>query len=113
MSFKTFATGTVFCVLTASAFAQNGTPAPGTVNERKHDQQERIGQGVQSGQLTPHETTNLERREGSINREDRNMRSRDDGHLTNKDRRVLNRRQNRTSRAIYRDKHNARRQHPA
>ncbi|HEY0794454.1 MAG TPA: hypothetical protein VGD64_01620 [Acidisarcina sp.] len=113
MNLKTFGTGTLFCVLTASAFAQNTTPPRGTIADRKHDQQERIGQGVKSGQLTPRETTNLERREGSINHEDRSMRKQDDGHLTNKDRRELNRRQNRTSKAIYRDKHNARRQGPA
>lgn len=111
MNLKAFVTGAVLCVLTASAFAQ--TPPPGTIAERKHDQQQRIGQGVKSGQLTPRETSNLEKREAGVNREDRNMRAHDDGHLTNKDRRELNRRQNHVSKAIYRDKHNGHRQGPA
>lgn len=107
MNFKPLVTAIVLCVLTASAFGQDN------IGDRKHDQQERIGQGVQSGQLTPRETSKLERREGSVNREERNMRRKDDGRLTRKDRRVLNRRQNHISKSIYRDKHNGHRQHPA
>lgn len=79
-----------------------------TIHQRKEDQQHRIAQGVRSGQLTRHETRNLERREVSINREERRMRRADNGHLTRADRAVLNRRQNRVSNSIYRDKHNAR-----
>jgi hypothetical protein len=108
MNVKVFVTATVLCLSTAAVFAQ--TRAPGTVADRKHDQQQRIGQGVKSGQLTPRETAHLERREAGVNREDRNMRAKDDGHLTNKDRRVLNRRQNRVSKSIYKDKHNNARQ---
>ncbi|HEY0758692.1 MAG TPA: hypothetical protein VGD59_05480 [Acidisarcina sp.] len=116
MNVEGIVTATVFCVLTASALAQSTTtttPAPGTIADRKHDQQERIGNGVKSGQLTPRETTNLERREASVNHEERNMRKHDDGHLTNADRRALNQRQNHLSKSIYKDKHNARRQGPA
>jgi hypothetical protein len=36
------------------------------------------------------------------------MRRADNGHLTRADRAALNRRQNRVSRSIYRDKHNPR-----
>lgn len=78
-----------------------------TIYERKQNQQERIAQGVRSGQLTARETRNLERREVSINREERAMRRADDGHLTPADRAALRQRQNRVSQAIYRDKHNA------
>jgi hypothetical protein len=81
------------------AMAQN-------INQRKVDQQDRIAQGVRSGQLTPRETAHLERREGSINREEYRMRRADNGHLTRFDRAAINRRQNHLSRAIYRDKHN-------
>ncbi len=78
-----------------------------TIQQRKNHQQARIAQGVRSGQLTPRETAHLEGREASINRQERSMRRADNGHLTRADRATLNRRQNRTSRAIYRDKHNA------
>lgn len=78
-----------------------------TIAQRKVNQQDRIAQGIRSGQLTAGETRRLEGREVSINREERNMRRDDDGHLTRGDRAALTARQNRTSRAIYRDKHNA------
>lgn len=87
---------------TSLGFAQTS----GTIQQRKGNQQGRIAQGVHSGQLTAGETHRLEGREASINREEHSMRRADDGHLTSGDRAALNRRQNRTSRAIYRDKHN-------
>lgn len=94
----------VLAVSTSVAMGQTSA----TINQRKENQQDRIAQGVKSGQLTAGETRNLERREASINREERNMRRADGGHLTRADRAGLNRRQNRVSRSIYRDKHNFR-----
>lgn len=91
--------------LTAAAVAQ---VAPGTAGARGQEQQQRIGQGVSSGQLTGRETANLERREASVNREKRNIRAVNNGHLTAGDRRALNQRQNNISRSIYKDKHNGR-----
>ena len=76
------------------------------INHRKVDQQSRIAQGMRSGQLTGREAGNVERREGSINREEHAMRRSDGGRLTARDRATLTRRQNRVSRSIYRDKHN-------
>jgi len=80
---------------------------PATINQRRENQQQRIGQGVRSGQLTARETGRLERREASIGRTERHMRADNGGRLTRGDRVALNHRLNRTSRAIYRDKHNA------
>jgi len=78
------------------------------IHQRKVSQQDRIANGVKSGQLTPHETAKLERQQRSINHEEHNMRKADNGHLTAADRRQLNRRQNRASKNIYAKKHNAR-----
>jgi hypothetical protein len=78
-----------------------------TIAQRKVNQQDRIAQGIRSGQLTAGETARLESREASINREERDMRRADGGHLTAGDRAALTARQNRVSHAIYRDKHNA------
>lgn len=96
----------------------SGTPAPTpppnkppTVQQRKNDQQNRIANGVQSGQLTAGETKNLEGKEAGLNKEERNMRSQDNGHLTAADRTRLNRQQNRLSNQIYTDKHNAAQAH--
>lgn len=99
-----FVASALLALSTTVAMAQT---AP-VIRDRKGDQQARIARGVRSGQLTARETSHLERREASINREERSMRRADNGHLTRADRAALTRRQNRTSRAIYRDKHNPR-----
>src|SRR5580704_12896591 len=77
------------------------------IQDRKENQQDRIAQGVRSGSLTPHETANLEHKEAGLNREIRNDRRQNGGNLTNKEKAQVNRQQNRLSRNIYRDKHNA------
>jgi hypothetical protein len=76
------------------------------VNARQDRQHHRIEQGVRSGALTRHEARRLHRRERSIARQERRMRWRNGGYLTPRQRHVLNKRLNRTSRAIYRTKHN-------
>ncbi|MFN7997963.1 MAG: hypothetical protein U0Q18_30365 [Bryobacteraceae bacterium] len=81
-----------------------------TVNERRENQQDRIAQGVKSGQLTPHETAKVERQEGRINRQVRRDRAANGGKLTPAERHKVNRELNHTSREIHRDKHNARTQ---
>jgi hypothetical protein len=106
MRFSTIAIGSASLFLIAAAVAQTAPP-PGTVGQRKANQQERIAQGVKSGQLTAHETANLEHKEASVNREERNMRAANGGKLTAADRAALNARQNRISNDIYKDKHNA------
>jgi len=85
------------------AFAQSSAE----IQQRKDNQQERIANGVKSGQLTPGETRNLESKEAGLNREERNMRAQDNGHLTSADKAKLNRQQNRLSNQIYDKKHNA------
>jgi hypothetical protein len=99
-------------LLIAPAALVAQTPTPGAndhnIGQRKVDQQERIGNGVRSGQLTARETGHLEHQEAGINREERGMRAQDNGHLTGQDRRTLHAQQNQESRRIYRDKHNAR-----
>lgn len=99
----------------AAVFAQNASPAPTlppsqatskTINNRKVDQQDRIAQGVQSGQLTAKETSHLEKQEAGINKEEVGMREADNGKLTKADKKTLDKAQNKESKRIYRDKHN-------
>jgi hypothetical protein len=94
--------------------AQNTTPTPGkndhNIQQRKVDQQKRIGNGVKSGQLTAGETSKLERQEAGINKEERGMKAQDNGKLTKQDRQTIHKQQNQESRRIYRDKHNAAKQ---
>jgi|SRR6185437_5111187 len=92
---------------TVAAGAQSNDPS---IAQRKENQQDRISQGVKSGQLTAGETGHLEKKEAGINRETRNMRAADGGKLTPADKRIVNRQQNKVSRQIYRDKHNNRKQ---
>jgi hypothetical protein len=80
------------------------------VDRRENRQQERIGQGVESGQLTPGETSRLERQEQRIDNQVKAERAANGGHLTAAERRQVNREQNRESRRIYAAKHNARHQ---
>lgn len=80
---------------------------PATIGQRKVDQQQRIAQGVKSGQLTAGETSHLEHQEAGINKEERGMRAQDNGKLTAGDKKLINHQQNQESKRIYRDKHNA------
>jgi hypothetical protein len=78
-----------------------------TVQERKENQQDRIANGVQSGQLTAGETANLEKKEAAINSETRQDRSANGGKLTAAEKSQINGQQNKLSKQIYADKHNA------
>jgi hypothetical protein len=81
---------------------------PDKIHDRKENQQDRIAQGVKSGQLTAGETANLENKEAAINHETRADRRANGGKLTPAEKAKVNRQQNRVSRQIYRDKHNGR-----
>ena len=84
--------------------------ADNEVNERQRNQQKRIGEGVENGSLTPHETAHLEKQEAAIHHEVKTDRKANGGKLTAQERRRVNRQQNRESARIYRDKHNGRTQ---
>jgi len=83
------------------------TLAMATVNDRRNDQQQRIANGVKSGQLTPGETRNLENREANINHQVATDRAANGGKLTQQERQQVNHEQNGVSQQIYNDKHNA------
>ena len=89
-----------------SDFAQTTHAQRHHIAARKENQQDRIAQGVKSGQLTPKETAHLENHAAAINQEEHGMRTADNGHLTAQDRHMLARQQNRQSAQIYKDKHN-------
>jgi len=81
-----------------------------TIQQRKDNQQDRIANGVKSGELSAGETTNLERKEANLNQEEKDMRSMDKGQLTAADKATLNQQQSNLSHQIYDDKHNATKQ---
>jgi len=82
-----------------------GHPRVNEVNRREGRQQQRIGNGLESGKLNSKQATNLEKRETSVqNREKKDM-SQHNGHLTKAEQKGINRQQNRISKSIYKDKH--------
>jgi hypothetical protein len=93
-------------------FAQDGSPAPApvtgtSIQDRKENQQDRIANGVQSGQLDASEARTLEKRESELNHEEKDMRSLDNGKLNAADKATLNQQQNQLSKEISDDKHNS------
>jgi hypothetical protein len=80
--------------------------AAGPIANRSIHQQNRIRQGVRSGQLTPRETARLEAQEHALHREITHDRLTGNG-LSPRERRTINRQQNILSREIYHEKHDA------
>ena len=76
------------------------------VGDRRYNQQQRIANGVGSGQLSPSETAHLEKGEQHINTQVASDRAANGGKLTPQERGQINREQNRQSGHIYNEKHN-------
>jgi hypothetical protein len=117
MKFKMFAIALALALFVPALPAQQATTTPQdpankrlTIQQRKQLQQQRIGQGVQSGSLTAGEASRLERREAAINRQERRMKA--DGNFTPAERARIQREQNVMSNRIYRQKHDAQVQPP-
>ena len=83
-----------------------GHPRVNQVNRRQTRQQKRIAQGINNGSLNPKEAAHVEKREAGVQRQEQRDMAKHNGHLTKAEQRQLNRRENRISRSIYRDKHN-------
>jgi len=102
---------TALAILALPVVAQStapSTPATGqSIQDRKENQQDRVANGVKSGQLTAGETSNLEKKEAAVNQEERDMRKLDNGKLTTADKKTLTQQQNKLSNQIYKDKHNS------
>lgn len=73
--------------------------------QRNVKQQERIEQGVQSGALTNHEVAKLEGGQAQVDRKE--ARAAADGHVGPVEQRRIQRAENRQSRHIYKQKHDA------
>ena len=93
------------CVI-GSATTVAGTRDPG-VNARQQHQNHRIKQGVKSGSLTGKEAYRLEREQVRLRRQERRFKS--DGVMTKRERLVMHRDLNRSSKHIYHQKHDGQR----
>jgi hypothetical protein len=74
------------------------------IQQREQKQQQRIQQGIKSGQLTTGEARRLEAQQGRIQATEDRMKA--DGNLTPQERARLTRKQNRANANIYRKKNN-------
>ena len=89
--------------LGAASAQNNETPR---IDKREARQQERIDQGVKSGELTKKEANTLQRHQNRINAAESKAKA--DGKVTAQERKKMTRMRNRNNRAIYNKKHNAR-----
>src|SRR5689334_16369243 len=111
MQFKSTFIALAVAALPGVAFAQSPSDKAGArIDQRQIDQQRRINQGVQSGELTRREAERLQADQARIKQmEDR---ARADGKITKKEAREIERAQDRQSQAIYREKHDQQKVHP-
>lgn len=95
----------VFAALALPAFAQ--TTSTPRIDQRQKNQQQRIDQGVKSGQLTPKETARLNKEQARIQKMEDKARA--DGKVTAKERARIEKAQDRASRNIERERHDKQR----
>jgi hypothetical protein len=107
MKIQTLLSTAVLLAVSSLAMAQApaDTTATPRIDKREARQQQRIASGTASGQLTPKETMHLEKREAKINADEAAVKA--DGKVTQAERTHLRREENRASRAIHRQKHDA------
>jgi hypothetical protein len=102
-----FIAGLTFLVAAEVAYGQAQTQSYGTndpgIQQRMQNQEQRIQQGVNSGELTPKEAGRLEAREAKIKQDEARMKA--DGKLTAKERKRLNKELDNASDRIYKQKH--------
>ena len=105
---KTISAVILMGAMTLPVLAQNGHPAyDRSIKARLREQNQRINQGVRSGQLTRVEAARLRQRDVNI-RFDNHIAHVTGGRFTPAERARMEAELNRTSGAIYRDKHNNR-----
>ena len=75
-------------------------------NTREANQDQRIANGLRSGQMTAGEAAQAERTQANIDHQVHNDREANGGKLTGQERQQINNEQNAASRQIYDDKHN-------
>lgn len=92
-------------LLAAIAFLFFAT-ANAQVNKRQQNQQARTKQGVKSGEITKHEAKRIHTQQKHVQHIETKAKS--DGVVTKKEKAKLKVAQNRSSRSIYRKKHNKR-----
>jgi YXWGXW repeat-containing protein len=86
--------------------ANTATYGNNEVGQRRENQQDRIANGIKSGQMSPSEAAKAENHEQNINKHIAADRAANGGKLTPQEKKNINQRQNNASRQIYNEKHN-------
>ncbi len=97
----------LFALVALPVAAQTATPR---VDARQANQESRIQQGVQSGQLTNKEAAKLEAGQAKVEKKEAKAKS--DGVVTAKERAKLAKAQNKQSKKIAKQKHDRQKQAP-
>jgi len=102
LNLKTSLIAATLAIATLGAYAQTATPR---VDQREANQQARIANGAASGELTAKETNRLEKEQAAIGKTEAKAKA--DGTVTKAERTKLHRMQNKASRDIHHQKHDA------
>jgi hypothetical protein len=86
--------------------ANTATYGNNEVGQRRENQQDRIANGIKSGQMSPSEAAKTENHEQNINKHIAADRAANGGKLTSQEKKNINQRQNNASKQIYNEKHN-------
>ena len=86
--------------------ANTATYGNNEVGARRDNQQQRIANGIRSGQLSPSETAKVEGHEQNINKTVAADRQANGGKLTPAEKSNISKKQNNASKQIYNEKHN-------
>lgn len=90
--------GLLFCLPALSYAAES------TIKEREHHQQDRIADGIKSGELTPAEAARLEQREKDLKKQMAEDRAANGGKLTAEERKQMQKELNGISKRIHHQK---------
>ena len=96
------AVGAMTLLMTGMAYAEAETPV---IDQRQANQEKRIDQGIASGQLNEREAHRLNKQQGHINKMEDKAKS--DGVVTKREKARVHHAQDRASRHIAREKHDA------
>ena len=99
---------TILAILASAALpvaAQTATPR---VDQRQANQEARIQQGVQTGELTPREVAKLEKGQAKVQQKEDKAKA--DGQVTKKERAKLAKAQDKQSKKIRKQKHDKQKQ---
>lgn len=103
---RAFLISLITAAVAVPVYAQTATPG---IDARQERQQQRIDQGVASGELNQREAGRLERQQDRIQGMENKAKA--DGVVTKQERRQLNRSQDRTGRHIAKEKHDRQKAH--